>query len=206
VIAFKFLARGAVSPFTGFHWPPPGAWVRVKDDRADAWVHACRPGDLPHWLDEELWRVELEEPVREARYQVAAPGARLVGRVAEWDEGLARAYARACALRARDLAIPHLEPAAREALSAPTELQAIAAAAGAAAAISRAAGFVADAAYNAQHVGPATTSYIAAVLASSLGGGLAAFEGERAWQARWLSERLGLGREGDRNEPRPASY
>lgn len=58
---------------------------------------------------------------------------------------------------------------------------------------SRTAAYVSDAAQNALHVGPATTSYIAAVLASSLGGGLAAFEAERAWQARWLGERLDAG-------------
>jgi hypothetical protein len=36
------------------------------------------------------------------------------------------------------------------------------------------------------------TAYVAAVLASSLGGGLGAFEAERAWQAHWLADRLGL--------------
>jgi hypothetical protein len=30
------------------------------------------------------------------------------------------------------------------------------------------------------------------LLASTIAGGLAAFEAERAWQARWLAERLGL--------------
>jgi hypothetical protein len=37
------------------------------------------------------------------------------------------------------------------------------------------------------------TSYIASVVAASLGGGAEAFEAERAWQAGWLSEHLGLG-------------
>jgi hypothetical protein len=31
------------------------------------------------------------------------------------------------------------------------------------------------------------------MLVSTLGDGLAAFEAERAWQARWLAKRLGLG-------------
>jgi hypothetical protein len=192
MIAFKFLAPDAVSPFTGFRWPPPGEWVRASGDRARAWVHACRAGDLAHWLADELWRIELDEPVREERYQVASSGARLVGRVAGWDAPRAREYARACALRARDLALPHLAPELRARLAGEADLQRMGALAGGAAGVSRAAGFVADAAHNAEHVGPATTSYIAAVLASSLGGGLAAFEGERAWQARWLAERLGL--------------
>jgi hypothetical protein len=192
VIAFKFLARDAVSPFTGFRWPSPGEWVSAPGDRAEAWVRACRTVDLPHWLDEELWRIELGEPVRKREYQIAAPRARLVARVAGWQAPIAREYAQACALRARDLALPHLDAALRAALAGATELDAVAAVAQNAASASRAAAFVADAVHSAQHVGAATTSYIAAALASSVGGGLAAFEAERAWQARWLAERLGL--------------
>ena len=191
MIAYKFLARGAVSRFTGFRWQGPGAWMRAPAGRGDAWVHACRPGDLPYWLDDELWRIELEGPVREARYQITSPGARLVARVAGWDPALGREYARACALRARDLALPHLDPALRDELGALDELQAIADAARRAPP-SRAAAFVFDAAANALQEGPALTSYIAGFLASALGGGLAAFEAERAWQAHWLAGRLGL--------------
>ncbi len=193
MIAHKFLARGAVSPFTAFRWPAPGEWVGAPAGREAAWVHACRPGDLPYWLDDELWRIELGEPVREARYQVASPRARLVSRIGAWDAAFGREYARACALRARDLALPHLTPALRDALACLDDLQAMADAVQAADEASIAAAFVSDAANNALHVGPATTSYIACMLVSTLGGGLAAFEAERAWQARWLAKRLGLG-------------
>lgn len=193
MIAYKFLAPGAVSPFTGFRWPAPGEWASAPAGRDDAWVHACRPGDLPYWLDDELWRLELGEPVREARYQVACPKARLVSRIVGWNPALGREYARACALRARDLALPHLAPALREALERLHDLQAIAEAVQRTGPPALAAGFVSDAANNALHVGPATTSFIACMLVSTLGGGLAAFEAERAWQARWLAGRLGLG-------------
>ncbi|HET7825985.1 MAG TPA: hypothetical protein VFK90_11660, partial [Anaeromyxobacter sp.] len=88
MIAWKFLAEGAVAPFTGFRWPAPGEWVAAPRGRADAWIHACRAGDLPHWLDRELWSIELDAPVRTARYQVASPRARLVARVAGWDPSL----------------------------------------------------------------------------------------------------------------------
>jgi hypothetical protein len=192
VIGFKFLAAGTRAPFTRFRWPSPGSWVSAPEDRAEVWIHACRRRDLPYWLDDELWRVELEEPVREARYQIASRRARLLSRVGAWDRGLMRDYARACALRARELAMPHVPSTVREALAGATALEAIAAAAASAGPTSRAAEYVADAANNALHVGPATTSYIAAMLASSLGGGLAAFEAERAWQARWIGERLAL--------------
>ncbi|WP_242338278.1 MULTISPECIES: hypothetical protein [Anaeromyxobacter] len=193
MIAFKFLAAGALAPFTRFQWPASGEWVSAAAHRPELWIHACRAGDLPYWLADELWRIELDGPVREARYQVAAPRARLVARVAAWDRALAGDYARACALRARDLALPHVPTAARDALARATELDAIADVASGAGPASRAAELVADAAQNALHVGPATTSYIAATLASALGGGLAAFEAERAWQARWLAERLRVG-------------
>jgi hypothetical protein len=166
--------------------------VGAPAGRDDAWVHACRRGDLPYWLDDELWRVELAEPVREARYQVASPQARLVSMVAGWDPALGREYARACALRARDLALPHLTPVLQEALDGLDDLQAIADAVQAAGSPAIAAEYVSDAAHNALHVGPATTSYIACMLASTVGPGLAAFEAERGWQARWLAERLGL--------------
>jgi len=192
VIAYKFLSRGAVAPFTGFPWPDPGAWVSARVDREDAWIHACRRGDVPYWLDEELWRVELAGPVRETRYQIASPRARLVERIAGWDPSLGRAYAGACALRARDLALPHLAPALRDALTGVADLEAIVAAVNRAGPPPLAAAYVSDAANNALHVGPATTSYIACMLASRLGDGLAAFESERAWQSRWLAERLGL--------------
>jgi hypothetical protein len=109
VIAFKFLGAGAVAPYTQFPWPVGGEWVSAPAGRADVWIHACRRGDLSYWIDEEIWRIELEAPLVETRYQIASARGRL---------------------RCR--------------------------------------------------------------LASSLGGGLGAFEAERAWQAHWLAERLGL--------------
>ncbi|HEY6001915.1 MAG TPA: hypothetical protein VIV57_03510, partial [Anaeromyxobacter sp.] len=116
MIAYKFLAEGAVAPFTGFRWPRPGEWVTAPSS-PDRWVHACRARDLPHWVGEELWSIELGEPLRESRYQIASPRARLVARVAGWTPALGREYARACALRARDLALPRLAPPLRDALA-----------------------------------------------------------------------------------------
>jgi hypothetical protein len=190
VIAYKFLAEGAVAPFTGFRWPRPGEWVEAPP-APDRWVHACRVRDLPHWLDEELWSIELSGPVRESRFQIASPRARLVARVAAWTPATGREYVRACALRARDLVLPHLAPPLRDALAGQGDLAAIAAAAERAEGSDHAAQYVRDAAQLAD-AGPAVVSYVAATLASHLGGGVAAFEAEREWQARWLAERLGL--------------
>jgi hypothetical protein len=190
VIAFKFLGAGAVAPYTDFRWPTGGEWVSAPADRADVWIHACRLGDLPYWIHEELWQIELEAPLRETRYQIASPRARLLGRVEAWRPPLAREFAEACAFRARDVALPRLPPAVRDAIAATVDLGAIAMAAAGPGTPS--AGYLADTARYAQRGFPAAASYIAAVLASSLGGGLDAFEAERAWQARWLAEQLGL--------------
>lgn len=189
--AYKFLAEGAVAPFTSFRWPRPGLWVGAPAGRADAWVHACRTRDLPYWLDDELWRIQLDDPVRKTRYQVASPRARLVARIAEWNPAFGIEYGRACVLRARDLALPHLPPPLRDALAGLDDVPAIAAAVQRAGSASRAAEYLGDAS-SALRFGPAPVSYIACTLASTTGGGLAAFEAERAWQARWLAERLGL--------------
>ena len=32
-------------------------------------VHACRPGDLPYWLNRDLWEVELEGELAETDYK-----------------------------------------------------------------------------------------------------------------------------------------
>ena len=190
MIAFKFLGAGAVAPYTGFRWPIGGEWVSAPVDRADVWIHACRLGDLPYWIHEELWWIELEAPLRESRYQIASARGRLRGPVEGWGPPLARKFAEACVWRARDVALPRLPPPLRDAVSGASDLGAIAASAAAPGSLQG--GYLAETAMFAQQGLTAMTAYIAAVLASSLGGGLGAFEAERAWQARWLVAQLGL--------------
>ncbi len=101
VIAFKFLAAGAVAPFTGFHWTP-GTWVSAPADGGPGTgVHACRVADLPYWVDDELWRIELDGEPAFGATQIEARRGRLVDRVAAWDP---RAFAEACAGRAKGYA------------------------------------------------------------------------------------------------------
>ena len=88
---YKFLARGAVGPFTRYRWPVPGptgagAWVEAPDGRTDHGIHACRAQDLAFWLDAELWRAELADPIVEGQRQVVAGRGRLLERVSPWDE------------------------------------------------------------------------------------------------------------------------
>jgi hypothetical protein len=191
VIAYKFLAAGAVSPFTGFRWPGAGEWVTAPA-REEAWIHACRRADVPYWLDDELWAIELDGPIRESRYQIAAGRARLVAGFPAWNSMLRREYARACAFRARHLALPHLPASLRSPVRETDDLQGIAAAVQRTTAPPALGGYLSDVAGSATRGDAAEASYIACVVASVVGDGLAAFDAERAWQARWLGERLPL--------------
>ncbi len=104
---WKFLRAGAVSPFTGFAWPTTdGAWVQAAGaaDAAGAefcqtGIHACRRADLPYWLTDELWSIELAEPVLHDVHKVVATRARLLGRVESWTPETGRELAQACVAR-----------------------------------------------------------------------------------------------------------
>jgi hypothetical protein len=175
VLAYKFLARGALSPFQRVHWPRPdaGAWLDASGpDLLDAGVHACRMRDLPRWICDELWRVELAGEVVEAPFHLVAEHGRLVEEVTLWRDGGAAAFAEACAIRAA-------AAAARADVVRADRAAAMAAEADAC----RAAGSV------------ATTAYVAAAVAELLApGGRAeeAYGAERAWQSAWLARELDL--------------
>jgi hypothetical protein len=166
VIAYKFLRDGR-GAFTRFAWPlpttGPGAWVAAPVVPCRSGIHACRLADLPLWLGQELYAVELAGEIVEEQTKVVASRARLVRRIDAWDEGLRAAYTRDCANRARELALgadPPLE--AWEAVIEPSVPE-----------------------------GPALLGFIAARIAEERGGG-GAYRAERARQRTWLAERLGL--------------
>ena len=124
MIAYKFLSPGAVAPFTRRVWPQPGptgagAWLDAPDDRAEHGVHACRVRDLSFWLESELWRVELDDPLHEGPRQIIGSRGRLLERIWRWDEEGSRSFAEACAWRARDRAVAALR---REAFDEQAEL------------------------------------------------------------------------------------
>lgn len=105
--ALKFLRAGAVGPFSGFVWPrpvagEPGQWVRAPGTPVvcRSAIHACRVRDLPRWIDEELWVVELAGVVIEEDTKLAAGAGRLLHRVDSWTHATAGEFARACAERA----------------------------------------------------------------------------------------------------------
>ena len=201
MIAYKFLRAGRTGPFSGFRWPEPGAWVRTgaDTDACRRGIHACRTRDLPWWLADELWEIELDGEIRPDEHKLVASAGRLRARIEGWTTACAQEYADACAWRARDRAVEALTRTTRseaaDELTACTTLNQVLAAARRLAEempdtrISLT--IAGDGAVRALTGAPATSAYIAAHAAMRLDGH-AGYAAERAWQSRWLKERLDL--------------
>ena len=201
MIAHKFLRPGRIGPFSAFQWPEPGVWVRAPRDLAvcSRGIHACRPSDLPWWLADELWEIELDEPVQPDQHKIIAPAGRLRSRIEAWTPASAQEYADACAWRAQGRAIQALTRAghrhdAHQLATCATLDDVLVAARQLADDIpeTRVSLTIAgDGAFRALTGAPPTSAYIAAYAAMRLDGG-AGYAAERAWQSQWLVERLGL--------------
>jgi hypothetical protein len=166
VIAYKCLGSGRTARFSGFAWPAGGAdapWVEAAPSLCATGIHACRVGDLPYWLDAELWRIELGGEIVEGTRKVVAARGRLLDRVEAWDGEAAVAFGRSCAERAGELA------AGSAALEA----------------------YAADVRGLAEHGMAAGAGFVTARLAE-LARGTGAYDAERAAQTAWLAGRLGL--------------
>jgi hypothetical protein len=164
--AYKFLLAESTGQFSGFRWPlpngGPGAWVDAAVDPCRSGIHACRPADLPYWVGQTLYEVELAGEITEFDHKIVAPRGRLVRRVEAWTDATRDEYSLMCIARAHELAEAADRPL--EGWAPPEE------------AVGR---------------GPALMGYITARIAEELGG-KPAFEAERARQTAWLVERLGL--------------
>jgi hypothetical protein len=214
MLAYKFTAADGSGMFTGFRWPlpsggEPGAWVRTPDDVSVcvAGVHACRTAHVPYWLAAELWEIELAGEVLESEYKLVAPAGRLTRRVSGWPDAQV-AFAEDCAARTRELAVCALRDeglgtladAARDAASS-TELQVVALAAAdeGSALAATLIGYALDCALDIDSGYYSMCAYVAATaFANSSTGDVmqdmtsAGWVRERARQARWLADRLGL--------------
>lgn len=178
MIAYKFLARGAVGPFSGFRWPTPAggipaAWVDAVGKAPSQGIHACRAADLPYWIDDELWVAELDGDVRPTEHQLVASRGRLLSAVEGWRD-LAREFGDDCAamLRAR-------VDAALEAGGVPADVG------------EQLREYVADAVACAAGGNAAAAAYVAARASAVLAGDQAGSVAERRRQASWLEQRLG---------------
>jgi hypothetical protein len=98
---FKFLAAGAIGPFSGVAWPAPGGWLEAAGPLATRGVHVCRAGELAHWLSDELWEVEVAGAQVAGYDSWIAERARLIRRIDAWDAAGAARFAAACIAHAR---------------------------------------------------------------------------------------------------------
>ena len=173
MVTYKFLARGAIGPLSGFVWPAadegaPGPWVEVEGALTPCarGAHVCRTTDLAHWLHDELWEVETDGDQIEGVDCLVVRRARLVRRILAWsDPAQRRSFAKAC-----------VDHATAETRAFGSEL---------------ASGLLEDAAGMAE-AGYAPLSAYASALAVSHASSerAAAFRRERAWQSRWIATRI----------------
>ena len=202
--AYKFLRPGAIGPFSGIAWTTE--WIAPEGG-----VSACERRHLPLWIWEELWVIELGDDVESRGHKLRAPRARLAQRIDAWSADTAKSFARACARRAALHASGPLRAAGHDAAAAvfaeandlagvrdltselwddlPAQVQ-------------RPVGMASDGCrralaataseepYIAAH-GGAVSAYIAVMTAGRVGDP-ALQTAERAWQADWLADALGL--------------
>jgi hypothetical protein len=110
-LAYKFTRQGARSPFTGFEWPV-GEWIETEGDvgLCANGIHACRIEALPRWVDDELWRIEVDGIEQEHEGVLVARRGRLLDRIESWNSETSRELARSCAARILELAAEHPDP------------------------------------------------------------------------------------------------
>lgn len=201
MIAYKFLRSGRVGPFSGFQWPEPDVRVDTAPEVTVCrrGIHACRRSDLPWWLADELWEIELDGPVRVEEHKIIAVAGRLRSRIEAWTPACAQEYADACAWRAQGRAVAALahagyRRAARQLVACTTLDDALVAARRLADDIPEtriSLTIAGDGAVRALTGAPPTSAYIAAHAAMRVDGP-AGYAAERAWQSQWLVDRLGL--------------
>lgn len=107
MIAYKFLRSGGRTLFSRKTWPLPagataGAWLEADEGPllpCRNGVHACELADLPYWLADELWQIELDgEALRGPDAWIARRG-RLLRQVTTWNPDTRTRFAGACADR-----------------------------------------------------------------------------------------------------------
>ncbi len=220
MIAYKFLKRGRVAPFTGCVWPEPGGWMNANGvlSVCSQGIHACRVSDVPYWIDEELWQIELGGNIVEDDVKLVADRGRLIEQVSAWQDSTWRAFADHCLQRVVHHAAGELSHAGFDAeatslqrAASTSDLLALRGAAGRASVVAEGgrsarraghlAGYVLDAIDCLDQNDPAGAAYVAAHTADSRSTPDAdgdqdeqadPFIREREIQAEWLREQLEL--------------
>jgi len=171
---YKFLARGALGPISGFAWPvptraAPGTWVQVEGTLAACarGVHVCRTVHLAHWLHDELWEIETGGDRIEALDCLVVRRARLTRRIDAWSEGGATRFVNASIHHASTIAGSDADDVVR--------------------------GLLTDAELAVTTGYPAVAAFTAALVVAKLAGPTeeeGAYRAERAWQAAWIEREL----------------
>jgi hypothetical protein len=111
--AFRFLAKGAMSVSSQIAWSKPqrgrpGEWLGRGTEGTRRGVLAHRVDDLPYWVHDELYRVELRGPIEELSTGILARELRLCAQIDEWTEATRFDFGHDCIVqlqqRAADLA------------------------------------------------------------------------------------------------------
>ena len=164
MIAYKFLRDGEIAPFTAFVWPVD-EWVEAGTvDACRGGIHACRTRDLPFWLGRHLWEIELAGEIVEQERKVVAERGRLLRRLSEWTPELLDEFMDDLLRRTR------------------RRFGGVAVSGGYIGDIQR---------FRAER--RVDLAALAAARAAERNTGPRAYDAERARQARWLADRLGLG-------------
>jgi hypothetical protein len=107
MMAYKFLKAGAVGHVSGFAWPrpegdAPGPWVESTPPvrQCASGVHVCRAPDLPYWISDELWAIEVEGPIVEGLNMLVARRGRLCYPFPGWTRAGRNRFVEACRDRA----------------------------------------------------------------------------------------------------------
>jgi hypothetical protein len=165
--------------FTGWGWPlpsgqTPGEWVCAEGAvrLCVNGIHASTADQLPQWLGDEIWEIELDGEIVHTEPALVAARGRLIRPLAGWDERARRAFCEDCAGRARSIA--DRNPAAAEVYTGKIEPFSTR---GMAAAVGYWTALVTGEAAAGRRDGPEYDG---------------AFVGERAAQAAWLRRELGL--------------
>lgn len=206
----KWLRAGSVSPVTGFSWRGHrGVWLDAHEsDPCRKGFHACTLADLPYWISDELWLVDLDGDLRRGTHKTVATQIRLTGRVTTWTTEVGREMAQDCLARtafhaAEELRVAGRGEAADRLLSAPASelgrtarniMASLSLASGAQRDANDLCGYVVDAAEGVDIYPVATVAYIAARAANrrTTPYNRDYLAEERAGQVDLLVERLGL--------------